>query len=157
MAKKTTTNNKVVADNRRARFDYEIGETIEAGLQLVGTEVKSLRQNKANIAESYVSPERGEVWLINGNIPEYVQANQFNHDPRRKRRLLLHQREIDRLSQSVDREGMTIVPLRLYFNDRGIAKLAIALAKGKKTHDKRETEKKRDWQREKNRLLKELG
>ncbi|MBZ8131897.1 SsrA-binding protein SmpB [Afifella sp. IM 167] len=157
MAKKSTTSGKLVADNRRARFDYEIGETMEAGLALVGTEVKSLRRNKANIAESYVSPERGEIWLINGNIPEYVEANQFNHDPRRKRKLLLHQREIARLSQGVERDGMTIVPLRLYFNDRGIAKLAIALAKGKKSHDKRETEKKRDWQREKNRLLKELG
>ncbi|WP_026379142.1 SsrA-binding protein SmpB [Afifella pfennigii] len=154
---KAETNRKLVADNRRARFDYEIGETFEAGLQLVGTEVKSLRQNKANIAESYVSPEGGEIWLINANIPEYLQANQFNHEPRRKRRLLLHQREIDKLAQGVEREGMTIVPLKLYFNARGIAKLEIALAKGKKAHDKRETEKKRDWQREKSRLLKELG
>ncbi|MYZ48701.1 SsrA-binding protein SmpB [Propylenella binzhouense] len=157
MAKKASTQHGVVADNRRARFNYEIGETFEAGIALAGTEVKSLRQSKANIAESYVSPEGGEVWLINSYIPEYQQASFFNHEPRRPRKLLLHKREVNRLFGAVNREGMTIVPLRMYFNDRGRAKVEIALAKGKKVHDKRETEKQRDWAREKGRLLREKG
>ena len=157
MAKKAEPGRKVVAENRKARYSYSIGETFEAGVQLVGTEVKSLRQNKANIAESYVSPERGAIWLINSNIPEYLQANRFNHDPRRARKLLLHKKQMDRLAVAVQREGMTIVPLRLYFNDRGMAKVEIALAKGKQTQDKRESEKKRDWDREKGRLLREKG
>ena len=158
MAKrKTDPNRKVIADNRKARFNYEIGEVFEAGIQLVGTEVKSLRANKAAIGESYVSPENGELWLINSHIPEYLQANRFNHEPRRHRKLLLHRRQIDRLMNAVQREGMTIVPLKLYFNDRGVAKLEIAIARGKKVHDKRETEKKRDWQREKARLMREKG
>ncbi|MGQ7793006.1 SsrA-binding protein SmpB [Faunimonas sp. B44] len=157
MAKKASEQRAIVADNRRARFNYEIGETFEAGIQLAGTEVKSLRQSKANIAESYVSPEGGEVWLINSYIPEYQQASFFNHEPRRARKLLLHKRQINRLLGAVNREGMTIVPLRLYFNDRGRAKVEIALAKGKKVHDKRETEKQRDWAREKGRLLREKG
>jgi SsrA-binding protein len=149
---------RVVADNRKARFNYEIGEAIEAGIALQGSEVKSLREGKANIGESYISPAGGEMWLINAHIPEYRQAGRFNnHEPRRPRKLLMHRREIGRLIGSVDREGMTIVPLRLYFNQRGIAKVEIALAKGKKLHDKRETEKKRDWQREKARLLREKG
>jgi SsrA-binding protein len=157
MAKKAEPGRKIVAENRKARFSYHIGETFEAGIQLAGTEVKSLRQGKANIAESYVSPERGEVWLINANIPEYLQANRFNHEPTRPRKLLLHKRQVNRLFGAVQREGMTVVPLRLYFNDRGRAKLEIALAQGKKLHDKRETEKARDWQREKGRLLREKG
>ena len=156
MAKaKTNPNRKVIADNRKARFDYEIGETFEAGIQLLGTEVKSLRANKATIGESYVSPENGEIWLINSYLPEYLQANQFNHDPRRHRKLLLHRRQMRQLMDGVQRGGMTIVPLKMYFNDRGIAKVEIALARGKKVYDKRETEKKRDWQREKARLMRE--
>jgi SsrA-binding protein len=154
-SKKDNPNRKVIADNRKARFNYEIGETFEAGIQLLGTEVKSLRANKATIGEAYVSPENGEIWLINSFIPEYTQANQFNHDPRRHRKLLLHRREMTRLMNAVQREGMTIVPLKMYFNGRGMAKIEIALAKGKKIHDKRETEKKRDWQRQKARLLRE--
>lgn len=154
-SKKDNPNRKVIADNRKARFNYEIGETFEAGIQLLGTEVKSLRANKATIGEAYVSPENGEIWLINSFIPEYTQANQFNHDPRRHRKLLLHRKEMTKLMNAVQREGMTIVPLKMYFNGRGMAKLEVALAKGKKIHDKRETEKKRDWQRQKARLLRE--
>ena len=157
MAKKAEPGRKIVAENRKARHSYHIGETFEAGIQLAGTEVKSLRKSKANIAESYVSPERGEMWLINANIPEYLQANRFNHEPKRPRKLLLHKRQVNRLVGAVQREGMTIVPLRLYFNDRGRAKVEIALAKGKQAHDKRESEKARDWQREKGRLMREKG
>ena len=146
---------KLAADNRRARYDYALGETFEAGLMLAGTEVKSLRNGKATIGESYASVERsGEVFLINATIPEYLQGNRFNHEPKRPRKLLLNAREIARIAQSVEREGMTIVPLKIYFNDQGRAKIEIALAKGKKLHDKRETERKRDWAREKSRLLK---
>ena len=146
---------KLAADNRRARYDYALGETFEAGLMLAGTEVKSLRNGKATIGESYASVERsGEIFLINANIPEYLQGNRFNHEPKRPRKLLLNAREIARISQSVEREGMTIVPLKIYFNDQGRAKIEIALAKGKKLHDKRETERNRDWAREKSRLLK---
>jgi SsrA-binding protein len=157
MAKKEVAGRKIVAANRKARFNYEVGEALEAGIALSGTEVKSLRESRANIAESYVSPEHGELWLVNANIPEYRQASHFNHEPRRPRKLLLHKRQIARLTGAVQREGMTIVPLNLYFNERGVAKLEIALARGKKLHDKRETEKKRDWQREKGRLLREKG
>ena len=148
---------RLVAENRKARFNFEIVDTLEAGLVLTGTEVKSLRQNQVNIAESYASFEGGEFWLINSYVPEYTEASRFNHEPRRRRKLLISRREMARLAQSVTREGMTVVPLRLYFNDRGRAKLEIALARGKKLHDKRETEKKRDWGREKGRLLKERG
>lgn len=148
---------KVIADNRKARYNYSIDDTIEAGLMLVGTEVKALREGKANIAESYASDEDGEIWLINANIPVYLQGNRFNHEPRRRRKLLLKEREITKLRNGMSREGMTIVPLKLYFNDRGIAKLEIALAKGKKVHDKRETEKNRDWQRDKARIMREQG
>src|ERR1700723_4152117 len=149
---------KIAADNRRARFDYEIGETFEAGLMLTGTEVKSLRTGKATVAESYaaVAPS-GELILYNANIPEYLQANRFNHEPKRPRKLLLHAKEIVKLAKGVEREGMTIVPLRIYFNERGRAKLLLAVAKGKKLHDKRESEKKRDWGREKGRLLRARG
>lgn len=148
---------KFITENRRARYDYEILDTIEAGLVLVGTEVKSLRNNQANIAESYASFENGEFWLINSYIPEYTEGNRYNHDPRRLRKLLVSRREMARLFNSISREGMTIVPLKLYFNDRGRAKLELAVARGKKNHDKRETEKKRDWNREKSRLLRERG
>lgn len=149
---------KVVADNRRARYDYEIGDKYEAGLMLTGTEVKSLRTGKATIAESYAGVDRkGEMWLYNANIPEYLSGNRFNHEPKRARKLLLKGREIARLAEGVQREGMTIVPLRLYFNDRGRAKLELALGRGKKLHDKRETERKRDWAREKSRLMRDRG
>jgi SsrA-binding protein len=158
MAAKEQPNFKVAADNRRARYEFEVGDVIEAGISLTGSEVKSLRTGKATIAESYVGVTRaGNVELVNANIPEYLQANRMNHEPRRPRRLLLKAREIARLAQGVEREGMTIVPLKLYFNEKGRAKLAIALAKGKKLHDKRETEKKRDWGREKARLMRDKG
>ncbi len=157
MTVEAKNNYHVVSVNRRARHDYFIEETLEAGIALMGTEVKSLREGRANIAESYASEENGELWLINAHIPEYAPANRFNHAPRRIRKLLLHRREIDRLAAAVNRGGMTVVPLKLYFNERGIAKLELGLAKGKKAPDKRETEKKRDWQREKQRLLKERG
>jgi SsrA-binding protein len=154
---KPTTIKKIVAENRKARFNYEIVDTYEAGLVLTGTEVKSLRDGKANIAESYASDEGGEIWLINSYLPEYLQANRFNHETRRRRKLLLSKREMHRLQNAVNREGMTLVPLKIYFNDRGRAKLELALAKGKKLHDKRETAKERDWNRQKSRLLKDRG
>jgi SsrA-binding protein len=148
---------KLIAENRRARFDYMIEQTMEAGIQLLGTEVKALRNGRANIAESYASPERGELFLVNAYIPEYAPAAQFNHEPRRARKLLVKKRELNKLMGAVEREGRTIVPLKLYFNERGRAKLEIALARGKKAHDKRETSKQRDWQRDKARLLREKG
>ena len=157
MAAKPDRKLKVVADNRRARFNYEIGETFEAGIQLTGTEVKSLRAGKATIAESYADSREGELWLINSNIPEYLQASRFNHTPKRPRKLLLHKRQISKLIGAVEREGMTVVPLKLYFNEKGRAKVELALAKGKKLHDKRETEKKRSWDRERGRLLRAKG
>ena len=157
MPEKSERSNRVVADNRRARFHYEIGEVYEAGLALTGTEVKSLRQGKATIAESYAAEQDGELWLYNAFIPEYLQANRFNHSPRRPRKLLLHAREINKLRGAVEREGMTIVPLKLYFNPRGRAKIELAVARGKKLHDKRETEKQRSWQRERARLWREKG
>ena len=148
---------KVVADNRRARFNYEIGETFEAGIVLTGSEVKSLRAGRATIAESYADARDGEIWLLNANIPEYLQASRFNHPPKRPRKLLLHKRQINKLMGAVEREGMTLVPLKLYFNDKGRAKIELALARGKKLHDKRETEKKRSWDRERGRLLRAKG
>jgi SsrA-binding protein len=148
---------KLVADNRRARFDYEILDTVEAGIVLTGSEVKSLREGRASLSEAHAGEMRGDLWLFNVHIPEYGPASRFGHEPKRPRKLLLHRKEINRLLISVQKDGMTIVPLRVYFNDRGIAKLQIALARGKKAHDKRETEKKRDWQREKSRLLREKG
>lgn len=151
---KTEINTGLIADNRRARFDYEILDTLEAGIMLTGTEVKSLRTGKAQITESYASPEGGELWLINAYIPEYNKANRFNHEERRKRKLLVSKRELARLSQEVERGGNTIVPLKLYFNERGIAKVLLGLAKGRKTHDKRQVQKERDWNREKARLMK---
>jgi SsrA-binding protein len=157
MAKKPEKPRKVVAENRRARHDYFIEDDIEAGIMLEGSEVKSLRTGKANIAESYASVEEGELWLINGYIPAYEPARTFGHDERRRRKLLVNKRELAKLWQGTKREGMTIVPLRLYFNDRGKAKLQIGLAKGKKLVDKRATEQKRDWQRQKSRLLRDRG
>jgi SsrA-binding protein len=157
-AQKKDSGRRTVAENRRARYDYALSEIYEAGLELTGTEVKSLRTGKANIAESYAAVENGGIMLINAHIPEYQRAGPFyQHDPRRPRRLLLHKREIAKLAQAVERQGMTMVPLELYFNERGIAKLKLAVAEGKKLHDKRETERKRDWQREKARLLREKG
>ena len=157
MSEKKVQNSKLVAENRRARFDYQIEDVIEAGIQLLGSEVKSLRIGRINIAESYASPERGAIYLINANIPEYPGANRFNHEPKRPRKLLLNKREIAKLMQGVHREGRTIVPLKLYFTDRGIAKIAIALAKGKKSHDKREATKDRDWKRDQSRLMRQKG
>ena len=155
--KKSDPNRKLVAENRKARFNYEILDTVEAGLMLHGTEVKSLRNGEANIAESYASYEDDEMWLINAHIPEYLEANRYNHEPPRSRKLLLNKREIVKMVNATEREGMTIVPLKLYFNDRGRAKLQLAVARGKKVYDKRETEKKRDWQRDKARLMRERG
>jgi SsrA-binding protein len=149
---------KVIAENRKARYEFAIEDTVEAGIELKGTEVKSLRKGQANIAESYASVEAGGIWLINAYIPELQSAGSFfQHEPRRRRRLLLHLREIHKLAIAVERQGMTLVPLELYFNERGRAKLKLALAQGKKTHDKREDAAKRDWQRQKARLLKERG
>ena len=146
--------NQTVADNKRARFDYHIEDKFEAGIALVGTEVKSLRHGQCSIKEAHIGPKKGEIWAFNINIPEYQQASQkLQHDPKRPNKLLLHKREVNKLLGAVQREGYTIVPLRLYFNGRGLAKLEIALAKGKKLHDKRETQKKRDWGKEKQRLL----
>ncbi|WP_284360357.1 SsrA-binding protein SmpB [Candidatus Phycosocius spiralis] len=148
---------KLIADNKRARFDYYIEHTYEAGLVLTGTEVKSLRLGRANIGESYASPENNEVWLINSYVPEYGPASRFNHEPRRKRKLLLRAREVNQLYAAVNREGRTIVPLKLYFNERGLVKLELALAKGKKDHDKRDTTKEREWKREQGRLMRDRG
>jgi len=157
MAAKPERRFKVVADNRKARFNYEIGETFEAGIVLTGSEVKSLRSGRATIGESYADARDGEIWLINSNIPEYQQAGRFNHLPKRPRKLLLHQRQINKLAGAVEREGMTVVPLKLYFNERGRAKVEIALARGKKLHDKRETLKRRSWDRERGRLMRQKG
>lgn len=157
MSKAPATRYKVVADNRQARYNFEIGQVFEAGIMLQGTEVKSLRGGKATLGDSYASVEGDELFLVNAYIPEYIQGNQFNHETKRPRKLLLHRREIDKLSNAVRREGMTVVPLKMFFNDKGRAKVEIALAKGKKLHDKRETEKKRDWEREKGRLLRDRG
>jgi len=157
VAAKTDRKLRVVADNRKARFNYEIGEVFEAGVALTGSEVKSLRQGKATIAESYADARAGEIWLVNANIPEYLQAGRFNHLPKRPRRLLLHRNQINKLMGAVEREGMTLVPLKLYFNEKGRAKIEIALARGKKLYDKRQTEKKRSWERERGRLLRAKG
>lgn len=155
--KKKDAPRKIAADNRRARFDYEIGEVFEAGIALTGTEVKSLRGGKATIGESYAAQKAGEMWLYNAYIPEYLEANRFNHETRRPRKLLLHKRQINKLGAAVEREGMTVVPLKIYFNDRGRAKVELALAKGRKTHDKREAVKERTWARDKARLMRDRG
>lgn len=149
---------RIVAENRRARHEYFIKDTWEAGIQLTGTEVKSLRTGQANIAESYASVENGGIFLVNAYIPEHKHAGRFfQHEPRRPRRLLLHKREIHKIAIAVERQGMTMIPLELYFNARGRAKLKLALAEGKKLHDKREATAKRDWQRQKARLLRDKG
>ena len=148
---------KTVAENRRARYDYHIDDKYEAGIVLTGTEVKSLRFGEGSIAESYAEVKEDEIWLINANIPEFSHGNRYNHEPKRPRKLLLNVREINKLHGAVMRQGMTLVPLSIYFNERGRAKVELALAKGKKTPDKRATEKERDWKREQGRLLRDRG
>jgi SsrA-binding protein len=148
---------RVVADNRKARFHYEITDSLEAGIALTGTEVKSLRQGKATIGEAYAGPSGEEIFLFNAYIPEYLQANRFNHETKRPRRLLLHKRQIDKLIGATQREGFTLIPLKIYFNERGRAKVELGLGRGKKLHDKRETEKQRTWNRERARLMRDKG
>ena len=148
---------KVVAENRRARFDYFVDDRFEAGIALTGTEVKALRQGEGSIAESYATVDGDEIWLINSHIPEYSHGNRLNHEPRRKRKLLLKGREIAKLHGAVTRQGLTLVPLSIYFNSRGKAKVELALARGKKVHDKRDTVKERDWKREQARLMRSRG
>jgi SsrA-binding protein len=158
MAKTAQTKGRtdgLVAENRKSRRDYSVEDTLEAGVMLLGSEVKSLRQGRANIAEAYVSPEGGELWLINCDIPIYTAANRFNHEPKRKRKLLVSRRELMKLRAEVERAGRTIVPLKFYFNDKGRAKLLIGVATGRKNVDKRANEAKRDWQRQKARLMKD--
>lgn len=155
MVQKSDPNSKLIAENRQARFHYAIESDLEAGIMLMGSEVKSLRTGQSNIAESYASVENGELWLINAYIAAYKQAGVFGHEERRRRKLLVSRKELSRLWQAIGREGMTLVPLRLYFNDRGIVKLKLGVAKGKKLADKRETSAKRDWNRQKQRLLKQ--
>jgi SsrA-binding protein len=154
---KPTERYRIAADNRKARYNYEIVDTFEAGIVLTGTEIKSLRGGKSTLGESFAGPKGEELFLFNAYIPEYLEANRFNHLPKRDRKLLLHRKQINKLLGAVQREGMTLVPLKIYFNDKGRAKVEIGLGKGKKLHDKRETEKKRDWDREKGRLLREKG
>ena len=148
---------KTVAENRRARFEYFLDDFFEAGIALTGTEVKSLRFGEGSIAESYAEIKDSQVWLVNANIPEFSHGNRFNHEPKRPRKLLLHEREINKLRVGVSREGMTLIPLSVYFNGRGRAKVELALAKGKKIHDKRETIKERDWKRDQARVLRNNG
>ena len=155
--KNTDDGTKMIADNRKARYAYAISDTLEAGIMLVGSEVKSLRSGKSTISESYAHAKDGELWLVNAYIPEYTQASRFNHEPKRTRKLLVHKREAAKLAAAIQREGMTLIPLKMYFNAKGKAKLELGLAKGKKLHDKRETEKQRDWQRDKARLLRDKG
>ena len=157
MANAARSAHRIVADNRKARFNYEILDTVEAGIALTGTEVKSLRQGKATIGEAYAGPSGNELFLFNVYIPEYLQANRFNHETKRPRRLLLHRRQIDKLIGATQREGFTVIPLKIYFNERGRAKVELGLGRGKKLHDKRETEKKRDWERERARTMREKG
>ncbi len=148
---------KIVAENRRARYEYFLEDFFEAGIALTGTEVKSLRFGEGSIAESYAEIKDDQVWLVNANIPEFSHGNRFNHEPKRPRKLLLHGRQIDKLRNAVARDGMTLIPMSIYFNGHGRAKVELALAKGKKLHDKRETEKARDWKREQGRLMRERG
>lgn len=158
MAKKDTNPNyKVIAENRRARHDYAIEDDLECGIILMGSEVKSLRSGSSNIAESYAAVENGELWLVNGYIAPYEQAKTFGHEDRRRRKLLVSRKELARLWNATQRKGMTLVPLVLYFNDKGLVKLKIGIAKGKKVHDKRADDAKRDWNRQKQRLLREKG
>lgn len=146
-----------MAENRRARYEYFLDDFFEAGIALTGTEVKSLRFGEGSIAESYAEVKDDEVWLVNANVPEFSHGNRYNHEPKRPRKLLLHTREVDKLRNAVSRQGMTLIPLSIYFNPRGRAKVELALARGKKLHDKRETDKARDWKREQGRLLRERG
>ncbi len=155
MVQHSDPNSKLIAENRRARFDYAIEDDIEAGIILLGSEVKSLRQGGSNIGESYASVEGGELWLINGYIAPYLQAKTWGHEERRRRKLLVSRKEMSRLWSATAREGMTLVPLKMYFNERGMVKIRIGIAKGKKAADKRETSAKRDWNRQKQRLLKQ--
>ncbi len=156
-AKKDDSQSKLIAENRRSRYDYAIEETFEAGIMLVGTEVKALREGRANIAESYASFEDGGLYLINSNIPIYAPASQFNHEPKRHRKLLLKRREINKLMGETQRKGRTIVPLKMYFTKKGLVKLLLGVGMGKKSIDKRETQKKRDWNKQKARLMREKG
>ena len=153
-SKKNNKGEKIIADNRKANYLFSIDEIFEAGIVLKGSEVKSLRMNRANIAESYASEESGEIFLINSNIPAYKNAVFTNHKPKRKRKLLLHSREVNKLKNASQKKGMTIIPLKLFFNEKGIAKISIGIGKGKKLHDKREDEKRKDWDKQKSRLLK---
>jgi SsrA-binding protein len=155
--KPSGTKVKTVAENRRARFDYFIEDVFEAGIVLTGTEVKSLRTGQGSIVESFAEVKDGQVWLVNANIPVFSHGNIFNHEPKRPRKLLLHGREIDKMHSAVTRQGLTLVPLNVFFNDRGRAKIELAIGRGKKLHDKRETSKERDWQRDKARLMREGG
>jgi SsrA-binding protein len=157
MAKKKDDGQRIVADNRKARHLYFIESTLEAGLALMGSEVKSLRSGKANIGESYAHAKDGEIFLVNAYIPEYTMANRFNHEPRRVRKVLVRKHEARKLASAIQREGMTLIPLKVYFTPKGIAKLELGIAKGKKLHDKRETEKARSWARDKARLLRAKG
>ena len=157
MAPKPEPSRRIVADNRAARFHYTIEDTFEAGLSLTGTEVKSLRIGKATIGEAYAGPSGRDLMLFNCYIPEYLEANRFNHEPKRPRRLLLHRRQIDKLIGATQRQGYTVVPLKIYFNDKGRAKIELGLGKGKQAHDKREAAKERDWQRDRARLLRDRG
>lgn len=157
MAPKPEPGRRVVADNRSARFHYAIEDVIEAGIALTGTEVKSLRGGKATIGESYAGPSGNDLMLFNAYIPEYLEANRFNHDTKRPRRLLLHRRQINKLIGATQRQGYTVIPLKIYFNDKGRAKVELGLGKGKQLHDKRESVKERDWQRDKARLMRDKG
>jgi SsrA-binding protein len=148
---------KIVAENRKARFEYSIDTVYEAGIALTGTEVKSLRSGTGSIAESYAEVKDSQIWLINSNVPEFSHGNRFNHEPKRPRKLLLHEREINKLHGAVAREGMTLVPLSVYFNAQGRAKVELALAKGRKDHDKREAIKEREWKRESARVMRDRG
>lgn len=157
MVKPDRPSRQVVAQNRKARHEFFIKENLEAGVVLSGSEVKSLRAGRASLQDAFAAEDKGELWLFNCYIPEYRQANQFNHETKRPRKLLVHRRELNRLMGAVKRKGVTLVPLQVYFNRRGIAKIDLGLAEGKQSHDKRETIKQRDWDREKRRLLKEKG
>jgi SsrA-binding protein len=154
---KQDLNGRMVSENRKARYNYAVEDTYEAGIALKGTEVKALRKGTANIAESYAEEQNGEIWLINAHIDEFSHGNIHNHEPRRPRKLLLHRKQINKIAGAIQRAGMTLVPLKIYFNDRGRAKILLGLARGKKAHDKREDIKQRDWDRQKQRLLKDYG
>ncbi|GJE59870.1 SsrA-binding protein SmpB [Methylobacterium trifolii] len=157
MAPKPEPSRRIVADNRSARYHYTIEDTMEAGIALTGTEVKSLRGGKATIGESYAGPSGTDLMLFNAYIPEYLEANRFNHDTKRPRRLLLHRRQINKLIGATQRQGYTVIPLKIYFNDQGRAKVELGLGKGKQAHDKREATKQRDWERDRARVMRDRG